>query len=203
MRSTRRTFLVALTAAFSLLPGASHARTWWRSPVKTNRLRPPGAVGEDSFAGHCIRCGRCVEVCPYHCIVPLDVRQGVYAGTPMIPVEEIPCHLCMKCVKVCPTGTLTPLHQTKVRMGLAVVDKLACVSWKGDVLCRTCYNVCPFPNAAIRLDDFRPVIDETRCTGCGLCVHGCPVTRSDGFRAINIEPIYSFGPKLVDEPPVS
>ena len=77
-------------------------------------------------------------------------------------------------------------------MGLAVVDKLACVSWKGDVLCRTCYNVCPFPNAAIRLDDFRPVIDETRCTGCGLCVHGCPVTRSDGFRAINIEPIYSF-----------
>jgi ferredoxin len=37
----------------------------------------------------------------------------------------------------------------------------------------------------------RPVIDETHCTGCGLCAHACPVTSKDGKKAVNIEPVYS------------
>ena len=59
----------------------------FRSPVTTNRLRPPGAVAEENFAGRCIRCGRCVESCPYRCITMLDIRQGIHAGTPLIAVE--------------------------------------------------------------------------------------------------------------------
>ncbi len=165
------------------------------SPVTTNRLRPPGAVSERIFPSKCIRCGRCVEVCPYNCIVPLDIKEGIYAGTPLIYVEDIPCYLCMKCVEVCPTGTLQPIKQNETRMGLAVIDKHACKTWNEELaLCRTCYNVCPFKETAIKLDQLRPVVIEEYCTGCGLCTHGCPVVTKDGKKAINIEPIYSQGP---------
>ena len=184
----RRSFL----KIFSLLPlavGSAEAKVRLPSPLATNRLRPPGAVAEAVFAGTCIRCGRCVEVCPYRSIEPLDIRAGVNAGTPLIYAEKIPCYVCMKCVQVCPTGALQPVAQQDTRMGLAVIDKHSCVAWLDKVLCRTCYNVCPFQNSAIRLEAFKPVIDEKHCTGCGLCTHGCPITVSATLKAVNIQPV--------------
>ncbi len=162
------------------------------SPVKTNVLRPPGAVPEEIFLSKCIRCGRCVEVCPYRAIRPLDIRCGVYAGSPLIHVLDIPCYLCMKCVQICPTGTLRPVAMQDVRMGLAVIDKHTCITWREEALCRTCYNVCPFKEKAIHLDELRPVVDDRYCTGCGLCAHGCPITNKLGLKGINIRPIYAF-----------
>ena len=165
------------------------------SPVGRNHLRPPGAVGEESFLAHCIRCGRCLEVCPYHAIVILDIGAGLHAGTPLIAVKNIPCYLCMKCVEVCPTGSLRPVGQKETRMGLAVINRHSCLAWSGEIMCRTCYDKCLFVNTAIRLDQLRPVIDESACTGCGICVATCPVTVADGEtagdKAINIEPIYA------------
>jgi len=194
MRISRRGFLsagLAVTGCFLLAPQKAIAASLFRSPVATNMLRPPGAVKEDIFVGKCIRCGRCVEVCPYRSIQPLSLKYGVYAGTPMVFPAEIPCYLCMKCVEVCPTGTLLPIAKEATRMGLAVIDRMRCVTWKGESLCHTCYNVCPYKEQAIRLDEFRPVIDEKACTGCGICVHGCPVSTEEGKKAVNIEPIYS------------
>ncbi len=95
----------------------------------------------------------------------------------------------MKCVHVCPTDTLQRIRQEETRMGTAVLNRRACITWQGQTLCRTCYNVCPFKEKAIHLDQLRPVIDEKYCAGCGLCVHGCPLIP----KAINIEPTYSFG----------
>ncbi len=161
------------------------------SPVTTNRLRPPGAVDEDDFPGRCIRCGRCVEVCPYRSIRLLDIRSGVQAGTPLISAEKTPCYLCMKCVQVCPTGTLRRVAMEDVRMGLAVINHFTCYAWSGQLLCRTCYDKCPFKNRAIRLEALKPVVEESVCTGCGLCTHACPATSPDGKKAINIEPIYA------------
>jgi MauM/NapG family ferredoxin protein len=160
----------------------------FRSPVTTNRLRPPGAVAEENFAGRCIRCGRCVESCPYRCITMLDIRQGIHAGTPLIAVEEIPCYLCMKCVEVCPTGTLSKIPQEATRMGTAVINKFTCAAWAGIALCRTCYDVCPFKGRAIVLHELLPVVAKEVCTGCGLCTHACPVTSTNDLKAINIEP---------------
>jgi len=74
-------------------------------------------------------------------------------------------------------------------MGLAVIHRHSCVAWLDEVLCRTCYNVCPFQNTAIRLEAFKPVVDEKHCTGCGLCTHGCPISLSDTLKSINIEPV--------------
>ncbi len=188
---TRRNLLKGTIAAVLMAPVDAVARPFFSSPVSMNRLRPPGAVPEDVFAGKCIRCGRCVEVCPYHSIVPLDARAGVYAGTPLIFAEQIPCYLCMKCVQVCPTGTLRNITQDETRMGLAVIEKYSCITWRGEALCRTCYNVCPFKEKAIHLDQLRPVVDERHCTGCGLCTHGCPITVSPGKKAINVKPLFA------------
>lgn len=161
------------------------------SPLATNRLRPPGAVPEEIFPAKCIRCGRCVEVCPYRSIGMLDIRAGIHAGTPLIEAEKIPCYLCMKCVDVCPTGSLERVSQADTRMGLAIVDKFHCTTWSGTTLCRTCYDKCPFLEKAIRLERFKPVVNESSCTGCGICTHACPVTTNTGKKAINIEPIYA------------
>lgn len=190
----RRRFLQFLGSVVtgSVLAGAEQAAGGLlSSPVATNRLRPPGAVPEEIFAGKCIRCGRCVEVCPYHCITLLDIRAGVFAGTPLIDVTSIPCYLCMKCVDVCPTGSLLRVRLEETRMGLAVINKFTCTSWSGLTLCRTCFDRCPLKGTAIDLKAFQPVVINEGCTGCGLCTHACPVTTATGEKAINIEPLYA------------
>jgi len=189
----RRDFLGLLGAGLGTLSvaPASLAAKLLESPVTTNRLRPPGGVPEEIFPAKCIRCGRCVEVCPYRCIVMLDIRAGLSAGTPLVEVEKIPCYLCMKCVDVCPTGSLQRIRQEDTRMGLAVINRFLCAAWIGTTLCRTCYDKCPYADKAIRLDQLRPVIDPAMCTGCGLCTNACPVNSPDSRKAVNIEPIFA------------
>lgn len=190
----RRSFLKLFGAGVALLPIFSTPveSKLFNSPVTTNRLRPPGAVPEEVFPAKCIRCGRCVEVCPYRSITMLDIRSGVHAGTPLIEAENIPCYLCMKCVDVCPTGSLEKVEQADTRMGRAVINKFHCTAWNNSIMCRTCYDKCPFQEQAIRLDQLRPVVDDKSCTGCGICTNACPITAKDGNKAINIEPLYSW-----------
>jgi translation initiation factor RLI1 len=76
-------------------------------------------------------------------------------------------------------------------MGLAVVDKHQCYAWQEQTLCRTCYDVCPFKNKAIMLEELKPIVLEDHCTGCGICTHACPFTAANGDKAINIEPLYA------------
>jgi MauM/NapG family ferredoxin protein len=178
--------LVTASAVLGVREG--HA-SLFRSPVTTNRLRPPGAVPEERFAGQCIRCGRCVESCPYRCITMLDIRAGIHAGTPLIAVELKPCALCMKCVLVCPTGSLRRVAQEATRMGTAVINRFTCAAWSGVALCRTCYDVCPFKERAIVLRKLMPEVIEDACTGCGLCTHACPIVTDKGLKAVNIEPL--------------
>ncbi len=69
-----------------------------------NRLRPPGAVDEKRFMSLCIRCNRCMEVCPYGSIKRAGL--GRFIGTPYVFPELKACYLCMACCRLCPTGAL-------------------------------------------------------------------------------------------------
>jgi ferredoxin-type protein NapG len=166
---------------------------------RENRMRPPGAVEERLFMSLCIRCNRCLEVCPYGSI--RRAGPGAAIGTPYVHAESKACYLCMACCRLCPTDALdTRLkNPAKVRMGRARIDTSICYSHlfleqdaiplnageRVAALCNTCYNVCPLPGKAIRLEKhlFPVVTDE--CVGCGICVERCPVRPR---RAINIIP---------------
>lgn len=93
---------------------------------KENRLRPPGAVHEDKFLALCIKCGQCLQVCPYHSIKLSDMAKGVGLGTPYIDANERGCWACdaVPCVLACPSGALDH-HCEKpqdIKMGIAVLE---------------------------------------------------------------------------------
>jgi len=168
---------------------------------KQNRLRPPGAVAEKVFMELCIRCARCIEVCPYDSIKRADLFEKLQIGTPYIFAEEKACYLCMKCPEVCPTGALNNnlFEPEKVNIGKAVLNQQECLNFQyfkeeetGKItgkaqICSTCYNVCPFTDEAIVMEKYiLPVVTE-KCVGCGICVEKCPVETKDG-KAINVVP---------------
>ncbi len=89
------------------------------------RLRPPGAVDEDEFLGLCIKCGQCLQVCPYDSIKLEDIDGKAAVGMAYIEPRERGCYLCeaFPCILACPSGALNHEHDTIefVHMGVAVV----------------------------------------------------------------------------------
>lgn len=139
-------------------------------------LRPPGAVRERDFAVRCIRCGRCVEICPHD---TLFFRGGFGRDrhTPMFDPKKKPCLLCMKCPPVCPSGALdaTLTDMRRAHMGRAYILRNACHNYTGATMCMTCYDRCPLrASAVVLVDGLTPAITSA-CVGCGVCAHVCPV----------------------------
>ncbi len=91
-----------------------------------HRLRPPGAVKEKEFLALCIKCGQCLQVCPYHSIELTDIGHGHGVGTPHIDANIRGCYACkaVPCVLACPSGALD--HHTEkatdIKMGIAVLE---------------------------------------------------------------------------------
>ena len=195
----RRRFIVlmAQSVGLSALGGLMWGAYVDEAKASPLTLRPPGAVKEEDFLKMCIKCGQCAEACPYDTLIIAKPGDNKPIGTPYFIPRDIPCYMCddIPCVPPCPTGALDEklvssvvdgkevLDINKARMGVAVVDKHACIAFWG-IQCDACYRACPLLDQAIRLEYRQnkrtgkhayllPVIDEDVCTGCGLCEHAC------------------------------
>jgi len=167
-------------------------------------LRPPGALKEDDFLKTCIKCGLCVEACPYDTLLLAKPGDEQPLGTPYFVPREVPCYMCpdIPCVPVCPTGALDQNSVTTdgkldiyvADMGVAVVDEESCIAFWG-IQCDACYRACPILGEAITIEYsknertgkhafMKPIVHSDVCTGCGLCEKACVTEKA----AIHILP---------------
>ncbi len=170
-------------------------------------LRPPGALEEPDFVKACIRCGTCVEACPYDTLKLTTLDDHEPIGTPHFKPRSVPCYMCpdVPCVPVCPSGALeistiakeagsgNPPEPDirKAKMGIAVIDRESCLAYWG-IQCDACYRACPLIGEAITLEFKRnertgkhaylePVVHRDICTGCGMCEHACVTEKAAIF----------------------
>ncbi|MFR4999541.1 MAG: 4Fe-4S dicluster domain-containing protein, partial [Slackia sp.] len=109
---------------------ASAAAAMAAAPSRADAaIRPPGARDEGDFAARCIRCGRCMEACPYQAIHADAGLNAATAGMPLLDVRAQACRLCedLPCIAACPTEALHALtSREEVRMGVAVIRRDVC-----------------------------------------------------------------------------
>jgi len=132
--------------------------------------RPPWALAEIAFVEHCTRCGDCARACP-----TAIIRQGD-GGYPVLDFARGECTFCGDCADACsPRAIARKLDAAPWQLRASIVD--TCLAQR-QIECRICGEQCAeqaigFPPQAGGIA--RPVLDASRCTGCGACIAPCPV----------------------------
>lgn len=150
-----------------------------------NRLRPPGAVTEKKFLALCIKCGQCLQVCPYHSIKLSDFSMGHGVGTPYIDANERGCYACsaVPCVLACPSGALDH-HCEKpqdIKMGIAVLEfPNTCIAMTNTPIPKGYNNrMHKFTASVMNKHDLEVKLlekfDSFEGKQCTLCADMCPI----------------------------
>ncbi|MDL0089496.1 4Fe-4S dicluster domain-containing protein [Campylobacter gastrosuis] len=148
------------------------------------KLRPPGALDEGAFLSSCIKCGQCLQVCPYDSIKLSDISDIFGIGAPYISPENRGCYLCqaLPCVLACPSGALNhEVSEVKsVFMGRAVIDEISpCFAFKNQNV--SSVNLKKAKNELTR--NLNEKLSQSVGKICDLCVQFCPLED----KAIKIE----------------
>ena len=138
-------------------------------------LRPPVVKDEADFISKCMRCYRCISVCPTGALVPASLNDGLLeVRTPTLDFKQGYCDFCNKCVEVCPTRIIEacdPNDPSSGRIGVAEVVPDRCIAYFSG--CVECKDQCPY--GAITIDGSgHPLVDDGLCNGCGVCENVCP-----------------------------
>ncbi len=157
-------------------------------------IRPPGALPESGFQARCVRCGLCMKGCLTNTLQPVWWEAGMTGvWTPMLFARFAGCEQnCNICGWICPTGAIRPLDLEEkkfAKVGTARIIKSRCIAWEQDKKCLICDEICPYNAISHQPAEGKkatvPVVEESRCNGCGYCEMKCPVK---GESAIVIEP---------------
>jgi ferredoxin-type protein NapG len=148
-------------------------------------VRPPGGQDTKRIEA-CVRCEKCIEVCPHKAISAARIEDGfANTRTPKMNMKNGYCDFCAdfdyvpQCASVCPTGALEVASNmtgslekaAQTVIGKAIITRDWCLAW-GLTGCRYCYDNCP--HNAITLDSYsRPYVVGDACNGCGICEYVC------------------------------
>lgn len=165
-------------AAFVLCSGTPEKANYkyYFDGTKTCRSVNQLNAGDKECVYACLGYGDCYEKCKFGAI-SLD------SGIARIDPEK--CTGCGLCVKECPKKVivLSP-KASKIYVACSSKDKGAAMKEKcavGCIGCKICEKNCPVQ--AITVQDNLAVVDQEKCTHCGLCVEKCPkhiiVSRSE------------------------
>ena len=178
---SRRQLLASLATG---VVGAGLLQTDFLKRKNPFQLRPPGAE-EEEFLTKCVRCGRCIKVCPNNAL-HLALFQAGLEGiwTPMLMPRIGYCdYSCNACGQVCPSGAIPPLPLEEKRravIGTAHVDVARCIR------CMFCEYECPVEAIGVvegrRKRGAFPKVDPELCIGCGVCEYVCPVEGESAIR---------------------
>lgn len=149
------------------------------------RLRPPGAVDEKEFLALCIKCGQCLQVCPYHSIKLADFAKGHGVGTPYIDARERGCYACsaVPCVLACPSGALDHSCEKPedIKMGIAVLEfPNKCIAMTNTPVpkghSKRMHDFIDNQRNVTQLErDMLDKFDEFEGKQCTLCADMCPI----------------------------
>jgi len=149
------------------------------------RLRPPGALEEKDFLALCIKCGQCLQVCPYHSIELADWGKGHGLGTPYIDANIRGCYACeaVPCVLACPTGALDHSCEKAedIAMGIAVLESPdTCIAMSNRAIPKGFNNkmhafVESVENVTQLELDMLEKLDGFEGKQCTLCADMCPI----------------------------
>lgn len=151
---------------------------------------PAGSVSIDNMEKRCTACGLCVSKCPAQVLKPSTELHNLMQTT--MTFDKGYCRPeCTVCSQVCPTGAIlkiTPEEKSAIHIGHAVWIKETCLPFAEGESCGNCARHCPV--GAIRMvkisdsglsgkgapdENLRiPLVNESRCIGCGACEHYCP-----------------------------
>lgn len=157
--------------------------TFWRRRLFCNSLCPVGALLSCGsamapfgfrFTERCVKCGKCVQVCPVGC---LDPKTGAF--------DNGRCIRCLACAAVCPTGAIAygrnpgfrvPGRRAFLRVGALLTGgaALGVAARQGKAL-YSAYG----PRVGVAKEGIYPPGAGSRqrflskCTDCGLCVRHC------------------------------
>ena len=198
--NSRRAFLVgtavaagSMAAAQTLtkVDGGMAAVTNKSVPQRNRHLVPPGAVSAARFSKHCTACQLCVSACPNNVLRPSTAPDRFMQ--PEMSFERGWCRPeCTHCSHVCPAGAILRIdHPEKknIHIGHAVLIEENCISLNDGVSCGNCSRRCQSKAITMVPSDkhfgnLMPVVDVTRCIGCGACENLCPARP---FSAIYVE----------------
>lgn len=124
--------------------------------------------GPNACMHGCLGCGDCTNVCEYDAI---HVVNGVAV------VNQNNCVACGLCADACPNHLIDLVPVKKVaavrcsNKDKGAITRAACS--KGCIGCMKCQKNCP--SGAVTVTNNFARVDYSKCTGCGICVEGCPV----------------------------
>lgn len=163
------------------------------APERQTPLTPPGSLSARNMAQHCTGCQLCISECPNEVLRPSG--DWLHLMQPTMSYELGYCRPeCTRCSEVCPAGAIKPIQKeekSSIQIGHAVWVKKNCIPLTDGVSCGNCARHCPV--GAIEMvpsdpDDEEslkiPVVNESRCIGCGACENLCPARP---FSAIYVE----------------